>query len=434
MIERYTLPKMKAVWSEQNKFQKWLDIEILACEAQAQLGNISSGDLKNIKDKASFEIDRINQIEAEVQHDVIAFLTNVNEHVGESGRFIHLGMTSSDVLDTAWAVLMKEAGNILLDDLKRLSAVLKNRAWEFRDTLMMGRSHGIHAEPTSFGLKLAMWWQENERNIKRMERAVEAVSCGKISGAVGTFAHIDPSVEEYVCNKLRLIPEPVSTQIVQRDRHAEYLCALGIIASTLDKIALEIRHLQRTEVREAEEPFSEKQKGSSAMPHKRNPIISERICGMARVIRANALVGMENVALWHERDISHSSAERIVIPDSTIALDYILNKAIWLIEGLRVYPGRMRQNIESSGGLIFSQKLLLALVGKGISREEAYRLVQRNAMKVWEQGGDLKALALADPDITGRLGTEQINDIFDPGSFMGNAGHIFARIGLNGPN
>ena len=434
MIERYTLPKMKAVWSEQNKFQKWLDIEILACEAQAQLGRIPQKDLKNIKAKAGFEIARIEQIEAEVQHDVIAFLTNVNEQVGESGRFIHMGMTSSDVLDTAWAVLMKEAGELLLDDLNKLSAALRQKAWEHKDTLMMGRSHGIHAEPTTFGLKLAMWWQEVQRDILRMERAIETISCGKISGAVGTFAHIDPSVEEYVCEKLKLKPEPVSTQIVQRDRHAEYLCTLGIIASTLDKIALEIRHLQRTEVREAEEPFSEKQKGSSAMPHKRNPIISERICGMARVIRANAMVGMENVALWHERDISHSSAERIVIPDSAIALDYILNKAIWLIEGLRVYPERMKQNIESSGGLIFSQKLLLALVEKGISREEAYLIVQRSAMKVWEGGGSLKELASADAEVMKTLDAKTLADVFDPEGFVGNIGHIFKRIGLNGPN
>ncbi|MBU1355864.1 MAG: adenylosuccinate lyase [Candidatus Edwardsbacteria bacterium] len=433
MIERYTLPKMKAVWSEQNKFQKWLDIEILACEAQAQLGRIPLKDLENIKAKAGFDIARIDQIEAEVQHDVIAFLTSVNEQVGESGRFIHMGMTSSDVLDTAWAVLMKEAGELLLEDLNKLAAALREKAWEHKDTLMMGRSHGIHAEPTTFGLKLAMWWQEIQRDILRMERAIESISCGKISGAVGTFAHIDPSVEEYVCEKLRLKPEPVSTQIVQRDRHAEYLCTLGIIASTLDKIALEIRHLQRTEVREAEEPFSEKQKGSSAMPHKRNPIISERICGMARVIRTNALVGMENVALWHERDISHSSAERIVIPDSTIALDYILQKTIWLIEGLRVYPERMKQNIESSGGLIFSQKLLLALVEKGISREEAYRIIQRNAMKVWEGGGSLKELASADAEVMKTLDAKTLADVFNPEGFVGNIGHIFKRIGLNGP-
>lgn len=434
MIERYSLPKMKAVWSEQNKFQKWLDIEILACEAQTKLGRMPKADLENIKAKAKFDIDRINQIESEVQHDVIAFLTNVNEQVGESGRYIHLGMTSSDVLDTAWAVLMKEAGELLLEDLKKLSLALKRRALEFKDTLIMGRSHGIHAEPTTFGLKLAMWWQENQRNIRRMEQAVETISCGKISGAMGTFAHIDPAVEEYVCEKLGLKPEPVATQIVQRDRHAEYLCTLGIIASTLDKIALEIRHLQRTEVREAEEPFSEKQKGSSAMPHKRNPIISERICGMARVIRANALVGMENVALWHERDISHSSAERIVIPDSTIALDYILSKTAWLIEGLRVYPERMMQNIQSSGGLIFSQKLLLALVAHGVSREDAYRIVQRNAMKVWESGGQLQENIVSDSEANRHLTDKEIKSIFDVKSFTKNIGNIFKRIGISSSN
>jgi adenylosuccinate lyase len=434
MIDRYTRPRMGAIWSEQHKFETWLRVELLACEAQHRLGRIPAGDLKIIQEKAGFDIARIGQIEAEVQHDVIAFLTAVGERVGPSARYIHLGMTSSDVLDTAWAVLMKEAGRLLMDDLNKLSAVLKQRAWEHKDTLMMGRSHGIHAEPTTFGLKLAMWWQEIQRDILRMERAIETISCGKISGAVGTFAHIDPSVEEYVCQKLELKPEPVSTQIVQRDRHAEYLCTLGIIASTLDKIALEIRHLQRTEVREAEEPFSEKQKGSSAMPHKRNPIISERICGMARVIRTNALVGMENVALWHERDISHSSAERIVIPDSTIALDYILQKTIWLIEGLRVYPERMALNIESSGGLIFSQKLLLALVEKGISREDAYLIIQRKSMKVCEGGGNLNQLVLADAEVARSLDAKAIAEVFDPESFIRNIGHIFKRIGLNGPN
>jgi adenylosuccinate lyase len=432
MIERYTLSKMKAVWSEQNKFQKWLDIELLACEAQTKLGRIPQKDLAVIKSRAKFNIVRINQIEAEVQHDVIAFLTNVNEYAGKSGRFIHMGMTSSDVLDTAWAVLMKEAGEILLDDLKKLSAVLKRRAREFRGTVMMGRSHGVHAELTTFGLKLAVWWQENQRNIRRMEQAVATISCGKISGAVGTFAHIDPRVEGYVCKKLGLVPEPVSTQIVQRDRHAEYLCTLGVISSTLDKIALEIRHLQRTEVREAEEPFSEKQKGSSAMPHKRNPIISERICGLARLIRANAQVGLENVALWHERDISHSSAERVVIPDSSIALDYILNKTIWLIDGLRVYPHRMQQNIDSSGGLIFSQKVLLALVESGLTREKAYRIVQRNAMQVWEHGGQLKQSILDDPEIAGQLDRKTIKRAFDQESLVKNEGYIFKRIGLAG--
>jgi len=421
---------MKAIWSEQNKFQKWLEVELLACQAQAQLGNIPEQDLRNIQAGARFEVERINQIESEVHHDVIAFLTNLAEHIGPSSRYVHLGMTSSDVLDTAWAVLMKEAGQLILDDMKKLSAALKAKAMEHKITVMMGRSHGIHAEPTTMGLKFAMWWQENQRNIERMERAVRSTSCGKISGAVGTFAHIDPKAEEFVCQKLGLTPEPVSTQIVQRDRHAEYLCTLAVIAASLEKIALEIRHLQRTEVREAEEPFAKGQKGSSAMPHKRNPIICERICGMARLVRGNAMIGLENVALWHERDISHSSAERVIIPDSTIALDYMLNKAVWLIEGLTVFPQRMLKNIESSGGLIFSQALLLALVDKGLSREQAYAAVQKNAMQVWEQGGSLKELALKDGDISSKINRTEMEDIFNIKKFLRNVDYIYQRIGL----
>ena len=430
MIERYTLPKMKAIWSEENKFQKWLEVELLACKAQARLGNIPEQDLKNIQAKARFQVERINQIEAEVHHDVIAFLTNLSEHIGPSSRYVHLGMTSSDVLDTAWAVLMKEAGDVILEDLKKLSAVLRQKALEHKNTIMMGRSHGIHAEPTTMGLKFALWWQENQRNITRMERAVNSAACGKISGAVGTFAHIDPKVEEFVCQKLGLAPEPVSTQIVQRDRHAEYLCTMAVIAASLEKIALEIRHLQRTEVREAEEPFAKGQKGSSAMPHKKNPIICERICGLARLVRANAMVGLENVALWHERDISHSSAERVIIPDSTIALDYMLNKAVWLIEGLTVFPQRMMKNIESSGGMIFSQALLLALVDKGLTREQAYAAVQRNAMQVWEQGGSLKELALKDGDISKKIGPAEMEEIFNIKKFLRNVDYIYQRIGL----
>ncbi len=430
MIERYTLPKMKAIWSEENKFQKWLEVELLACRAQAQLGNIPDSDLKNIQANARFQVERINQIEAEVHHDVIAFLTNLSEHIGPSSRYVHLGMTSSDVLDTAWAVLMKEAGQIIMEDLQKLSAALKGKALEHKNTIMMGRSHGIHAEPTTMGLKFALWWQENQRNIARMERAVKSAACGKISGAVGTFAHIDPKVEEYVCRELGLTPEPVSTQIVQRDRHAEYLCTLAVIAASLEKIAMEIRHLQRTEVREAEEPFAKGQKGSSAMPHKKNPIICERICGLARLVRANAQVGLENVALWHERDISHSSAERVIIPDSTIALDYMLNKAVWLIEGLTVFPQRMLKNIESSGGLIFSQALLLALVDKGLTREQAYTAVQRNAMQVWEQGGSLKELALKDGDISQKIGQAEMEEIFNIKKFLRNVDYIYQRIGL----
>ena len=431
MIDRYTLPAMKAIWSEENKFQKWLEVELLACKAQAQLGNIPEGDLKNIQANARFQVERINQIEAEVHHDVIAFLTNLSEHIGPSSRYVHLGMTSSDVLDTAWAVLMKEAGGVILEDLKKLSAALRQKALEHKDTIMMGRSHGIHAEPTTMGLKFALWWQENQRNITRMERAVNSAACGKISGAVGTFAHIDPKVEEFVCRELGLEPEPVSTQIVQRDRHAEYLCTLAVAAASLEKIALEVRHLQRTEVREAEEPFAKGQKGSSAMPHKKNPIICERICGLARLVRANAQVGLENVALWHERDISHSSAERVIIPDSTIALDYMLNKAVWLIEGLTVFPQRMLKNIESSGGLIFSQALLLALVDKGLTREQAYAAVQRNAMQVWEQGGSLKELALKDGDISQKIGPAEMEEIFNIKKFLRNVDYIYQRIGLS---
>ena len=430
MIERYTLPKMKAIWSEENKFQKWLEVELLACQAQARLGNIPEQDLKNIQANARFQVERINQIEAEVHHDVIAFLTNLSEHIGPSSRYVHLGMTSSDVLDTAWAVLMKEAGGVILEDMKKLSAALRQKALEHKDTIMMGRSHGIHAEPTTMGLKFALWWQENQRNLARMERAVGSIACGKISGAVGTFAHIDPQVEEYVCRELGLEPEPVSTQVVQRDRHAEYLCTLAVIAASLEKIALEVRHLQRTEVREAEEPFAKGQKGSSAMPHKRNPIICERICGLARLVRANAQAGLENVALWHERDISHSSAERVIIPDSAISLDYMLNKAVWLIEGLTVFPQRMLKNIESSGGLIFSQALLLALVDKGLAREQAYAAVQRNAMQVWERGGSLKELALQDREISQKIGQAEMEGIFDIRKFLRNVDHIYQRIGL----
>jgi adenylosuccinate lyase len=430
MIERYTLPKMKSIWSEQNKFQKWLEVELLACEAQAQLGNIPDGDLKNIQANARFQVERINQIEAEVHHDVIAFLTNLSEHIGPSSRFVHLGMTSSDVLDTAWAVLMKEAGGVILEDMQKLSAALRQKALEHKNSIMMGRSHGIHAEPTTMGLKFALWWQENQRNIERMERAVKSAACGKISGAVGTFAHIDPKVEEFVCQKLGLEPEPVSTQIVQRDRHAEYLCTLAVIAASLEKIALEIRHLQRTEVREAEEPFAKGQKGSSAMPHKKNPIICERICGLARLVRGNAMVGLENVALWHERDISHSSAERVIIPDSAIALDYMLNKAVWLIEGLAVFPRRMIKNIESSGGLIFSQALLLALVDKGFTREQAYAAVQRNAMQVWEQGGSLKELALQDGEISQKISPAELEEIFNINKFLRHVDYIYQRIEL----
>lgn len=430
MISRYTRPRIGAIWSEQHKFDTWLRVELLACEAQHRLGRIPAEDLKVIKERAGFDIVRINEIENQVQHDVIAFLTAVGERVGPSSRYIHLGMTSSDVLDTAWAVQMREAGQELMDGLGRLAAALKERAIEFKHTPMMGRSHGVHAEPTTFGLKLALWWQECRRNIERLKRAIEIVSVGKISGAVGTFAHIDPSVEEFVCRELGLTPEPVSTQVVQRDRHAEFLSTLAVIAASIERMALEIRHLQRTEVREAEEPFASGQKGSSAMPHKRNPIVCERLCGLARLLRANAVVGLENVALWHERDISHSSAERVIIPDSTIVLDYMLDKACWLIKGLRVYPDRMMASLESSGGLFFSQGLLLSLVESGMAREDAYAIVQRLSMRVWEQGGSLRRLAGEETEIKNRLGPEKLASVFDLKPYLGKVDYIFQRIGL----
>lgn len=430
MIDRYTRPRMQAIWSPEHKYQTWLRIEILACEAQHQLGRLPADDLRNIKERAGFDIERIDQIEAEVHHDVIAFLTAVGERIGPSSRYVHMGLTSSDVLDTAWAVLMREAGEEILKGLISLSDALRRKANEHRQTIIMGRSHGIHAEPTTFGLKLALWWQESLRNQERWRRAIQAVSCGKISGAVGNFAHLDPRVEEYVCQNLGLYPEPVATQVVQRDRHAEYLCTLAIIAASIEKMALEIRHLQRTEVREAEEPFSSKQKGSSAMPHKKNPIICERLCGLARLVRTNALAGLENVALWHERDISHSSAERVIIPDSTIIVDYMLDRAVWLIDGLRVFPERMKKNIESSGGLFFSQKLLLALVDSGLSREEAYALVQRLCLKVWEQGGSLREEAAREEAIVQRLSSQELDRIFNLGSFLEGVEHIYRRIGL----
>ena len=382
MIERYSRDIMKNIWSEENKFRKWLDVEIAACEAWNKLGVIPNDTLKTIKEKADFNIERINEIEAEVKHDVIAFLTSVAEFVGEDSRFIHKGLTSSDVLDTAYNLLLKEAGEILLNDLEKLAQVLKDKAFKYKMTPMIGRSHGIHAEPITFGLKMALWYDETLRNIERLKRAVDIVSVGKISGAVGTFANIEPDIEEYVCEKLGLKPAPVSTQIVQRDRHAEFFTTLAVIASSFEKFAVEIRHLQRTEVLEAEEYFSKGQKGSSAMPHKRNPVLSENVTGLARLVRSYAIAAMENVALWHERDISHSSVERVIGPDATVNLDFLINRFTGIIKNLIVYEDKMLQNIYLTNGLIFSQRVLLALTEKGVTREKAYRLVQRNAMKV----------------------------------------------------
>jgi adenylosuccinate lyase len=428
MIPRYTLPEMGALWSERNKFEKWLEVELAVCEVHAEMGTIPREALAEIRSRASFTVERINEIERTTDHDVIAFTTALAESIGESARFVHYGLTSSDVVDTANALLLRDACDLLLGKIDALAEVLRRRAHEFRRTPQVGRTHGVHAEPTSFGLTFALWFDETRRNRGRIERARGAVSVGKISGAVGAFAHLDPEVEERVCARLGLRPAPVSTQIVQRDRYAEYLCALAVCASSLDKFALQIRHWQRTEVREAQEQFKRGQKGSSAMPHKRNPILSERVCGMARLVRGYAVAGLESVALWHERDISHSSAERVVLPDASIALDYMLAKSASLIDTLVVYPERMLENLNATRGLVFSQQLLLALTRAGASREQAYEWVQRNAMKVWDEGGDFRALVLSDPDISARLPPEQIGRVFSLNTYTRNVDKIFARV------
>ncbi len=428
MIERYTLPEMGAVWSLENKFQKWLDVEIAVCEVHAEMGTIPADALAEIKAKAAFSVMRIAEIEKTTDHDVIAFTTNLAENIGEAARFVHYGLTSSDVVDTANALLLRDACDILLAKTDALMAVLKRRAFEFKDTPQIGRTHGIHAEPTSFGLVWALWYSEMQRNKRRLTDAREAVAVGKISGAVGTFAHLSPEVEERVCEKLGLKAAGVSTQVIQRDRYAEYLCTLALIASTLEKIALQVRHWQRTEVREAQEYFKTGQKGSSSMPHKRNPILSERICGMARTVRANSIVGLENVALWHERDISHSSAERIVLPDSSATLDYILAKSTSLLDTLIVYPENMLKNLGLTHGLVFSGQLLLALTQKGVSREDAYAWTQRNAMKVWDEGGDYQELIKKDADISSRLSAEEIARVFDLTTYLRNVDRVFDRV------
>ncbi len=428
MIERYTLPEMGKIWKDEFKYSTWLQIEIFACEARAQMGEIPVEDVEEIKSKASFDVKRILEIEEETKHDVIAFLTNVAEYVGPASRHIHYGMTSSDILDTTLAYQMKKAGEILLADLQKLKEVLKKRALEHKYTLCVGRSHGIHAEPTTFGLKFALWYEETKRNINRLEDAIENISVGQISGAVGTFDHLSPKVEEYVCEKMGLKPAPVSTQIIQRDRHAQFLSTLAVIGATLEKIAVEIRHLQRTEVLEAEEYFSKGQKGSSAMPHKRNPIVSERISGLARLLRSNAVAALENVALWHERDISHSSVERVIVPDSTITLNYMLNLAINLIDNLIIYPENALENLNKTRGLIYSQKVLLKLVEKGLTREEAYKMVQEPAMHVWkDKSTDLKTELLNSKRVRNYLSEEEIGNIFDSKEMLKNVDYIFAR-------
>lgn len=428
MIERYTLPEMGAIWQLHNKFQKWLDVEIAVCEVHAEDGTIPVEAFGEIKAKAAFTVERINEIEKVTDHDVIAFTTNLAENIGDSARFVHYGLTSSDVVDTANGLLLKEACDLLIEKVDVLLEVLKRRAYEFKDTPQIGRTHGIHAEPTAFGMTFALWYSEMQRNRERLMRAKETVSVGKISGAVGAFAHLAPDVEERVCAKLGLKPADISTQVIQRDRYAEFLCTLGIIASTLDKIGLNVRHWQRTEVREAQEKFKVGQKGSSAMPHKRNPIMSEKICGLARTVRANAIVGLENVALWHERDISHSSAERVVFPDSSVTLDYLLAKTASLLDGLVVYPENMLKNLNLTGGLIFSGQLMLALTQKGISREEAYKWTQRNAMKVWDEGGIYKDLVQNDADISSYLTDAEITRVFDLKHYLRNVDKVFKRV------
>ena len=430
MIPRYTRPGMGRIWDERNEWQTMLDVEIAACEANAELGRIPKEAVRVIKEKADFEVDRIHEIDREINHDIIAFLTCVGEHVGDEAKYIHMGLTSTDVKDTGLNVQIKQASEILIEDLEKLAQVLKRRAVEFKHTPTIGRTHGVHAEPTTFGLKLLLWYSETLRNIGRMKRAADNMCVGKLSGAVGTYADIDPYVEEYVCRKMGLKREDVATQVVQRDHHAEYITTLGVIAGTLSQMALEIRHLQRTEVREAEEYFSPKQKGSSAMPHKRNPVRSERICGMARVIQGYSLPAFEDIPLWHERDISHSSVERVIFPDATIALDYILDETTKLIDKLLVYPDKMLADLNLTGGLIYSPRVLLALVAKGAYRDTAYRWVQRNAMKRWLQGEDFYENLCKDEDVRKYLNPDEIKACFDYKPMLVHVDEIFARFGL----
>jgi adenylosuccinate lyase len=424
---------MGNIWTEENKFQTWLDIEILACEAQAELGVIPKDAVTTIRAKAKFDVKRIDEIEAEVKHDVIAFLTNVGEYVGPESRFIHLGMTSSDILDTGLSLQMKKSAELLLKGLRTLSAVLARRAKEFKYTVTIGRTHGIHAEPTTFGLKLALWYDETNRNLRRLEQAKETISYGQISGAVGTYEHLDPFVEKYVCEKLGLKPAAISTQILQRDLHAEFLTTLAIIGGSLEKFATEIRHLQRTEVLEAEEFFSKGQKGSSAMPHKRNPVKCERVAGLARILRGNAQAAMENISLWHERDISHSSVERVIVPDSCIVLDYMLAQFTEIVDKLIVYPENMKKNLDLTHGLIFSQEVLLALTKKGMKREDAYAAVQQHAMDVWSREAGKKSfkdVLKSDTKITAYLDEKEIDDLFALSKSIRNVDRIFEKVGL----
>ncbi|MGI6604745.1 MAG: adenylosuccinate lyase [Firmicutes bacterium] len=430
MIDRYTYPEMARIWTEENKMKQWLKVEVLACAAMSELGEIPREAVAVIQERAGFDVERVKEIERVTRHDVAAFVECVAERIGEEGKYIHRGLTSSDVLDTGLALQMKEAGELLLADVERLQDVLKEKAVEHKDTVMIGRTHGVHAEPITWGLKLLLWFAEMERARERLARAVETVSVGKISGAVGTYANVDPRVEAYVCEHLGLKPAPVSTQILQRDRHAEYLMSLALAGSSLEKFATEIRGLQRTEVLEVEESFHKGQKGSSAMPHKRNPVNCERIAGLARLLRGNAHAAMDNVNLWHERDISHSSVERVIIPDSTLILDFMLRQFTTIMENLIVYPEHMRANLERTGGLVYSQRLLLALIDKGVSRSDAYEWVQEQAMATWHEGGSFKERVLVDERILAYLTPAEIDGLFDYRYHLRHVDEIYARFGL----
>ena len=430
MIERYTNPEMGRIWTLQHEFEVMLDVEIAACEAMAELGEIPKEAAENIRAKAKFDLPRVKEIEKVTNHDIIAFLTNVAEYVGEDSKYIHKGLTSSDVKDTALGIMMKKSAEIILDDLRKFRDVLVRRAAEFKHTVCIGRTHGIHAEPMTFGLKLALWMSEIDRDIERVEHAKKIVSVGKLSGAVGTYSNINPKIEELVCKKLGITPVKLATQVIQRDRHAEYMTTLAIVASSFEKFATEIRNLQRTDIREAEEYFSPGQKGSSAMPHKRNPITCERISGMARLVRGNALASLEDITLWHERDISHSSVERVILPDSTINVDYCIKKFTNIIDKLLVYPDAMMENLNKTGGLIFSQRILIALVNKGVLREDAYKSVQRNAMKRWLEKEDFRTNIKKDEDVTKYLTQDEIDECFKVDYFLRHVDMIMARFGL----
>ena len=430
MIERYTNPEMGRIWTLQHEFEVMLEVEITACEAMAELGQIPVEAAKNIREKAQFNLERVKEIEKVTNHDIIAFLTNVAEYVGEDSKYIHKGLTSSDVKDTALGIMMKKSAELILEDLKNLRDVLKRQAKKYKHTVCIGRTHGIHAEPMTLGLKFALWYDEVCRDIERVEHAKKIVAVGKLSGAVGTYSNIDPRIEEITCKKLGIEPVKLATQVIQRDRHAEYMTTLAIVASTFEKIATELRNLQRTDIREVEEYFQPGQKGSSAMPHKRNPITGERITGMARLVRGNAIAAMEDITLWHERDISHSSVERVILPDSTINVDYCCRKLTNLLDKLLVYPEAMMENLNKTGGLIFSQRIMLAVVSKGVLREDAYKWVQRNAMARWLKGEDFRTNVEKDPDITKYLTKEEIDNYFDYQWFLRNVDMIMARFGI----